>query len=216
MEKLIKTTLLVVFIFCGIPAASAYDFYISGHGGISMPENSEVTNSTQPGVKLNYGFDNAPAFTAAIGMVEGAYRSEAEFSYQKSGVSSIGASGLSVNASAAGINGNARVMSGMVNAYYDLDLGNNLHPYLTGGVGFSKIKAKFAVSGFPALSIKYQDTILSYQIGAGIGYALTDRLTLDLRYRFMTGQDAEFPELGGTTRASFRSHNFLAGLRYRF
>jgi opacity protein-like surface antigen len=207
---------LAVILSFTIPAAHAFDFYVSGNAGIAKPEDSETRSSNLPGVAVNYGFDKDLTFAAALGLVEGPYRSEAEVSYQKNDLDSVNAVGLGTNPANAGLSGSAKAVSGLVNAYYDFDVGRGIHPYVTAGVGFSRIRARLVVEGFDNISHKYEDTVLGYQIGAGVGYALSRYLTLDLRYRFMTGQDPEFRTAAGTTTARFKSHNFTAGLRVRF
>lgn len=218
MEITLKTAIrsLCLFLSCSIINVQAFDFYISGNAGIAMPEDSEVTSTGLPGVTVNYGFNNDLTFAGALGLVEGAYRSEVEFSYQKNDLDSLSAFGLTVDPTDAGLSGDVKALSGLVNAYYDFDVSQGIHPYLTAGVGFSKIKAQFAVEGFDNISFEYKDTILAYQFGAGVGYDLSENLTLDLRYRFMTGQDPEVRSTSGTDTATFQSHNITAGVRVRF
>ena len=58
---------------------------------------------------------------------------------------------------------------------------------------------------------------LSFQGAAGIGYALTEDLTLTLGYRLTGTMDADFAEKdGGGTLKMALGHNVELGIRYSF
>ncbi len=56
------------------------------------------------------------------------------------------------------------------------------------------------------------DTVLAYQISLGLGYAIREDATIDVRYRYSSALDPEFE--GVEIEAA--SHNVLLGLRVRF
>lgn len=65
------------------------------------------------------------------------------------------------------------------------------------------------------------DTVLAYKVGGGLGYELTNHITLQVSYRFFkarqlafTGRDAS----GNTVKATsdLQGHLFEVGVRYRF
>ena len=56
------------------------------------------------------------------------------------------------------------------------------------------------------------DTVFAWQVGAGIGYALTPQLTFDLKYRYFATSDPEFDG----TEVEYASHNVYAGIRLHF
>ena len=64
------------------------------------------------------------------------------------------------------------------------------------------------------------DTVFAYQIGAGVGYALTDVTTLQLGYRLQAVNGLEFTGMnaGASTRAEtdLLIHFLEIGVRYRF
>jgi opacity protein-like surface antigen len=77
----------------------------------------------------------------------------------------------------------------------------------------SKIKFKeMYIPGVPIPPESDDDTIFVYHVGGGVGYIVSTKVTLDLKYRYLVGSDPEF----GTTEAEFVSHNFYIGVRYTF
>lgn len=133
----------------------------------------------------------------------------------------------------------SRVQTFMVNAYYDLlkfctrytnavytDI-NVVEPccynaiYITGGIGTAHINESanvvidtaMAWGGTPLYeSVDSAVNRFVYNVGAGISFAITPNLGVDLSYRYT--------DLGkysiATTRRDFSSHEIMMGLRYEF
>lgn len=208
---------LVTGIGCGVcllfawSAASAYDIYAGAHAGVGMMEDAETTDSTLPGVEVDFGFDHGLTASGVLGLASGSYRSELEFSYQKNDLDNLNVQGLNIDPSTVGLSGDVTALLGLVNAYYDFDIGRQFFPFITAGVGFARIEADGSLQGVN-LTFTDKDTILAYYAGAGIGYAVSETVTLDVRYRYLTGSDPEFD----TTTTTFASHNFMAGIRFKF
>jgi len=53
---------------------------------------------------------------------------------------------------------------------------------------------------------------LGGQIGAGIGYSVTDNVVVSLDYRFLITDDPEF----GDTEAEYQNHSVMLGFKYLF
>ena len=65
------------------------------------------------------------------------------------------------------------------------------------------------------------DTVLAYKVGGGLGYELTNHLTLQVSYRFFKTRQLKFTgrnDIGNTVQATadLQGHLFEAGVRYRF
>jgi outer membrane immunogenic protein len=74
----------------------------------------------------------------------------------------------------------------MANAYYDFDLGLPVRPYLTGGLGWARNSVSDFTSVNPAgAAAGGSRNNLAWSLGAGIGYPINNRLTLDFGYRFV-------------------------------
>ena len=65
-----------------------------------------------------------------------------------------------------------------------------VNPYIGGGVGLARLSDEHD-----------NDLGLIYQASAGVGYRLSERLEIDLEYRYTGASDAEFDEGGGTFAA---------------
>ena len=68
--------------------------------------------------------------------------------------------------------------------------------------------------------ISTTDTMFAYHIGAGIGYRLNEKTTLQFGYRLQTGSGLEFSgrNAAGTVKVDtdMRAHLFEIGFRIRF
>ena len=95
----------------------------------------------------------------------------------------------------------------IASVYYDVDTGSAIVPYVGIGAGMSNVTVKEG----------NDKTVwaVAFQGAAGIGYALTDDLTLTLGYRLTGTLDADFPDDGGTLKMAL-GHNVELGIRYSF
>ncbi|MDD2734828.1 MAG: outer membrane beta-barrel protein [Desulfuromonadaceae bacterium] len=89
-------------------------------------------------------------------------------------------------------------------------------PYFGVGIGAARIEtSSLKVTGQPLAS--GSDTVLAYQLGAGVDYSLTKYLNLDLGYRFFNSIRPEFTEANGQKlKMDYVSHNLVFGLRVGF
>ena len=79
-------------------------------------------------------------------------------------------------------------------------------------------------SGLPPGSVPElsgTDTVLAYKVGGGLGYELTNHITLQVSYRFFKTRQLEFTgrnAVGNTVKATsdLQGHLFEVGARYRF
>lgn len=64
------------------------------------------------------------------------------------------------------------------------------------------------------------DTVFAYQVGAGLGYELTDAITVQLGYRLLKANQLEFTgrnaQAMATATTEMQVHLFEIGVRYRF
>lgn len=185
-------------------------YYVSGNFGVTFPSDSTITDSTMPGTSLDFGFDNGWAFVGAFGAKRNQYRADFEFGFQTNDMDSVTAMGVTLPLAGSGVRGHVDTITGLVNVYYDFDLGNRFVPYLSAGLGFANVSAHFSVPGYG--TFKDDATVFAYQGGAGIAYKMSNMFTLDVRYRYLGASNPKF----GTTKAEFESNNVLVGLRYNF
>ena len=118
-----------------------------------------------------------------------------------------------------------------VNAYWDIDTGTQFTPYVGAGIGMGFIKTKGSERGYdvtdPDDSWNFGTgsknvTNFAWNVGAGLGYDITENWTVDAGYRFVglgsvktkTYSDDEGTMKGKTD--NLYQHQFAVGIRYTF
>lgn len=89
-------------------------------------------------------------------------------------------------------------------------------PYIVLGIGAARIDASdLRVTGQPLSNDSA--VVVAYQLGTGLDFALSDRLSLDIGYRFFGCIRPKFTEVNGHTfEMDYYSHNVILGLRLGF
>jgi len=208
-----KKNLLIIFVcvlafFFSATVYSAEGLYVSGNLGFAMASDSDLTDSTVPGVTINTEFDTGLFFGAALGYDFNRFRVEGEIFYQTNDVDKIGALGVFFDAT-----GDATALSFLISGYFDFVNSSAFTPYVSAGLGCAQVEfndLNISGSGFPGSSD--DDSVFAYQIGIGIGYAVTEKVTIDVKYRYFGTENSEYD----TTEAEFASNNFLFGVRVYF
>lgn len=206
-KNLLIISICLLAFFFSSPAHSAEGLYLSGNIGLVMAVDSDFTDSTLPGITATAEFDPGWALSAALGYGFGKARVEGEISYQKTDIDKV-TMGISADAS-----GDISSLAFLINGYFDFVNDSAFTPYISAGLGYAQIDLNdFNVAGSGESDYSQDDTVFAYQIGAGIGYAVSEKLTIDLKYRYFATEDPEFD----TTEAEAASHNFIAGVRVYF
>ncbi len=115
----------------------------------------------------------------------------------------------------------SKIQALMVNAYYDFDTGTKLKPYVSAGLGYSHIKEKASVSNqYAKETAKDSKDSLAWSLGIGASYALSEKTTLELGYRYTDYGDKKDSEHRGRYQSSAKrdyiASEFLFGVRYSF
>lgn len=123
------------------------------------------------------------------------------------------------------------VSSAMLNVYYDIDTGTKFTPYVGGGIGMAHLKNKTKVTGSTPsgalnLGSSESENNFAWNIGAGVSYALNDKVSIDVGYRYSDygnvkeSVSQKVPGLKVPLNVSGKydvtSHEFLLGTRYAF
>ena len=102
----------------------------------------------------------------------------------------------------------------MVNGYFEIPTGGRWKPFVTGGLGMARVEMNdFNAEGSATADWSGDDTVMAWQVGAGVGYAINERTTVELKYRYFATDDAEFDD---GSELEFESHNIYLGLRFTF
>lgn len=207
-KNLLITFVCVLAFFFSTTVYSAEGLYVSGNLAFAMASDSDLTDSTVPGVTVNTEFDTGLALGAALGYDFNRFRVEGEISYQKNDVDKISAQGGFFDET-----GDAKALSFLINGYFDLKNSSAFTPYVSAGLGFAQVEFNnLNISGLGFSGSNDEDTVFAYQVGIGVGYAVTEKVTIDVKYRYFGTEDSEYD----TTEAEFASNNFLFGVRINF
>ena len=234
-SALIHTAAAVALIAASAAASAAdggwYGSVQLGHQSNNGAAINEGTNS--PGTP-SYDLQSGAVAGIAVGRAIGnGLRLEAELRYRDidiDGSYRAGPTGGRTNEQFS-VRGNLRSTTLMVNALYDLPVAGDFKPYLKAGIGAARnvgnadinITPTFANFGlgadFRSVYPQGSNTSLAYAVGAGVGYAITPRVTLDLGYQYInlgrakTGVDRNGDVLSFDKPAA---HEVTLGVRYNF
>ncbi len=135
-------------------------------------------------------------------------RTEAELAYRRYSVDEVQFNG----AAATKIDGYADAISFLGNVWYDVPLNSRLTPYAGGGLGLGYATYSNRGSGY-----KDSDTGFMFQLGTGIKWAVTEKVSLDFGYRFRGLLNLKFKDLGLVDkRNDYLGHNFIVGMTFGF
>ena len=189
--------------------------YVSGFAGAVFLSDADVTDPTDPGTLSS---DTGAGFGAAVGFsVLGYARVEGEIAYRTSDLDSH-----TDSSSTTALGGDTTALSFMGNAFYDLDLGLPVVPYVGAGVGLAIISldASIDFGGSTFQIMDDGDTVFAYQGIVGVAYEFSGGLAATLDYRYFATMDPELTETaafgGETAEIEYASHNLTVGIRYQF
>lgn len=106
------------------------------------------------------------------------------------------------------------IFSIMANGYIDFANDTALTPFITAGLGFARVDVgRITTPLAPGVWLSGgRDTVFAYNLGAGVGFAVTEQVTIDFKYRYFA---TEGPKIVNT-EIDVGSHNLYAGIRYSF
>ena len=205
VQQRVSTTFTNAGPYVGVRGGASFaddtDFAIGGGTVTNEYEDWGLTGSVFAG----YGMEFFPGFGGRI---------EAELGYSTFEIDRH----LLGGAAQAGPTGDTSAFSGMVNAYVDANVGA-FRPFA--GVGLGLARVSFDDHGTTAGTLMDDvDTAFSWQVSGGVGYDLTDRITLEGMVRYQSIMDVELTStaLGGNLNSEtyLNATSGLVGLRYRF
>jgi opacity protein-like surface antigen len=158
--------------------------YVSAWAGLVATPGGDYD---APGADGEVEFDNGYGGGLAIGYDFGPARLEVEGSYRNS------------NAEAG--DADLKIKALMVNAYADFSTGGMATPYLGAGIGYAKVAVE-----------NEKDDVFAGQLAAGVLFALSPTVAIDLGYRFMMTDDPKID----AAELEVRQHTASLGLQVRF
>lgn len=185
-------------------------FYLEGRAGVVFVPDPELVDTTgelaaigitQVEAELDTGF----GIEGALGYTyDRALRGELSLGYRRNTLDGLSATSPG-GAVTTEVEGDVSTFTVLANAYYDIDLGLEVVPFVGGGVGLAAIV--FELEGADDA-----DVVFAWQLGGGLAYELTANVAATVRYTYLATSDPEFEGID----TSYDSHNLLFGLRYRF
>jgi opacity protein-like surface antigen len=108
------------------------------------------------------------------------------------------------------------VWSGMANVYADLGTFVGLTPYVGAGLGLVYAKSSADIDD-PMVDLNTSDTQyeFAYSLGAGVAYRITQNLSVDVGYQFLSAPGLEYIDMDSLdVEKGVDYHQVKVGLRY--
>ena len=185
-----KKVQLIGIVLCGLIMSSfAGSMYVGVNGGASILNDSDVSGNGTGSLPYDTGY----SIEGVVGYAfEASWRAELALNWQENDFEDA-PSGYGMS-----------VFSVMANGYYDFKAGAGFTPYVFAGLGF--------LNGEINVGDKYDDTVFAGQLGFGVGYAITEHVILDLKYKYFMSQDLAIEDVD----ISLAGSQILFGVRYQF
>ena len=158
-------------------------FYISAGMGVDLP--NDLDGTTAAGATYTIEFDPGLVAQGAIGAYLGEnFRIESEAAYRMADYDQATSGGDSTSP-----NGDLKLATGIVNLYYELDLGS-FNPFLGVGAGVAQINTT-SVNTADLTIVERDATEVAYQAIVGITYEISRDWSVDLDGRYLGTSDED-------------------------
>ena len=213
MNKYVLLAGAAVVAFAANAQALEVSPYAALRGSWDFTRNNVVQDMFGSSEKVKFN-DGTWGAHVALGAKYGAFRLETEYNTGKDAHKKIFDGEIKMN---------LRTESILVNAYWDINTCSRFTPYVSAGAGLAKlnVRAKVPVDDFVQ---KGNPSNFAWQVGAGVSYAATDSIDVDLGYRYVDTGAARIMKMyesGGqgyreSVKINTARHELYAGLRYNF
>ena len=221
--KLLITTITTMIATLSATVAFASDAgpYVSVGAGVFTVPDSKLYDSSGATGPWQISYDTGYSVNGAVGYEFGAnVRTEFEAAYRHADTNSLTPLGGGFH-----YKSDISLASLLANFFYDVKLSHGFTPYLGGGLGVAFVDIKkgnvIVVSPLGGYNTSNSsDTVFAYQIGAGVTYALTPKVSLDAGYRYFATNDIHNKDLtmlnAPPDKLEFVSHIGQLTIRYKF
>ena len=176
--------------------------------------SDEDVTVTVVGAETDWAYDFGYTFGGTVGYDFGDFRVDVEVGYLsvRGDVTFVGEKDDKAD------NLTLAVLAGTANAWYDIDTGTPFTPYVGAGAGGANVSA--TIKDTP----EYKGTgwAFAYLGGAGVTYAITPQIEIDLGYRLLGALGVEVkhanyvPDLDVSFTPSIMTHRLALGVRFAF
>ncbi|WGM37412.1 OmpA family protein [Caulobacter sp. NIBR1757] len=130
-----------------------------------------------------------------------------------------------------GVDGSVEAYTLMANVIYDFFPNSSFRPFIGAGVGVNYVDMEFGGRFntnplYGTFAVHDNDTAFAWQFLGGLAFDITDRLTGDLTYRYLDGNDMRFSTSQSATsvllpavgdiEGQYEDQSLTFGLRYSF
>lgn len=191
---------------------SESDFQLTLH-------NKDADKSIYPNISAAVGFDFSKISNInARAELEYSYKDKAKFNPAIEEIQVIDGS-EAVNEESPFVK-ELKSQSLMLNGYYDFKNTSKFTPYVSAGVGVTRVK-NATQAFFEPENITDTDNSFTWAAGLGVAYKVTENVALDLGYRYVDAGEVEFNSypiegINFKTTADLASHDYSLGIRYNF
>lgn len=215
---------ITTFALCALPAIATAapgkpGGYFSGFLGFNQTSDAtiETTDFVFNDVQ-NHKIDFDPGiYIGGTGGYDfGMLRLEGELSYRNADMDRLTSSTGTIYRS---VDRNLGMLTGMFNAYFDLENPSPVTPYWGAGIGVVAMNLDEDFNDNNGDPIFYEDTESTYafQAAAGLEFSITPRFSMDLGYRYFKTGTATFDKFADLeNRIKVESHNVALGFRAKF
>ncbi|WP_319525710.1 outer membrane beta-barrel protein [uncultured Desulfosarcina sp.] len=192
-------------------ASATEGLYIGIQGGINNMDDTKTKDSEGE-------MDSGYAISGFVGYDFGYFRVEGEVAYRENDIDKITILGFDTVSS-----GDVTAASFILNGYLDVQNRTPFTPYIGAGIGCNYFEYNGTAIYHSLTTIKYDDseTVLAYQLSAGITWDVTKALALDLSYKYLKSDDIE---VSGTSNwgvtekgeTDYENQSFMIGLKWYF
>ena len=201
-------------VFMGTGVAQAENWYATLHGGMGIGPTAEGYDSFYD-VGLKTEAEMGFVVAGVIGwQATKSFSVEGEVSYRRNGLNEIsyrenfGAQRTGTVDS----DGSWTNLAFMMNGRYQMPTASSFTPFGLIGLGVANAEVKVTEIENYSVDIEEDDTVFAFQAGAGVAYALSPTVAIEVSYRFFGTME---PDLGSATVENYH-HNGLVGLTYSF
>lgn len=202
-----------------------HHYYAGVELGMSSFSNSDIKDI---GNSADVSFDSGFMINGSFGYYYSKnIRFEGTLGYRTGDVDK-----LSLDGASQGGPGDMNILALMGNAYYDVDLGSPVRPYIGLGMGMGLVELNTsASSASTSFSVDDIAPTLLWNLMVGISYKVNEKIDVDFGYRYLGGIDASLktnfadttlPTGGisisstGDTDVPVESNEIFLGMRYSF
>lgn len=179
-------------------AAARDGLYVAVRGGITNSNLNDVDANASDEADID--FDNVWMMSGAVGYRYSYFRAELEYSYREDHdeTTPSGKSGTEFGS-----------QNLMLNGYIDFLPNYVISPYISGGIGWAKVKMDtFYTTGSTRHTDNNDVNNFAWSLGAGLTVRINKCLNFDGGYRYI--------DMGDIDSANVNAHEWYFGLRYTF